>query len=78
MKPDIFELEVLNCSFKMEHDMHKFWILAYAQAQIINYMCKTLFSFYQYLVCYSSQKKKKKISYVIVRQKIDLFLGEIP
>ena len=53
MKPDIFELEVLNCSFKMEHDMPKFWILAYAQAQLINYMFKTLFSFDQYLICYT-------------------------
>ena len=34
--------------------MPKFQILAYAQAQLFNYMCKTLFSFDQYLICYSS------------------------
>ena len=33
--------------------MPKFQILAYAQAQLFNYMCKTLFSFDQYLICYT-------------------------
>ena len=65
--------------------MHKFWILAYAQAQLSTCAkhCFLLINISYVIVrqkniSYIMVRQKNHISNVIVHQKIDLFLREIP